>query len=308
MKTELLLLIILSTFLGTLVFTACGGDSDDVAPTQNDAAEQADNSATDLINCESNIAADVPTFYAAYFRCTDISLAGDVVVITSSNLPPHLSYYYGEGSDQFEEFDFSRGDEYRPNPNEIARANFTLRIPLNPVPSGVVIDVATVNLTTGDNTDYPLGAAGVALDGVALFNPLAAPGADIEDEKYSFDSNGGHPQQQGAYHYHAVASGSLAVLKALGLTTSDMPAVADIELYGVMCDGTVVLGSDELDGSASASDLDLQAGHTHDIVNTGGTVMLANRYHVHMGPVIGANPRGLTPEAQYYNTCDVTNR
>ena len=189
-----------------------------------------------------------------------------------TGLPPHLSYYYGEGSSQFEEFDFSRGERYRPNPNMIAAYRYTFRIPLNPVASGVTINATTVNLTVGDNTDFPLGPAGVALDGVALFNPLAAPGDDIEDEKYTFDSNEGHPQQQGAYHYHAVAVGPLAVLQAPGSVTSQSPGTAEIELYGVMCDGTVVMGAKELDGSEAASDLDLQAdGQLAHYVTSGET-------------------------------------
>jgi hypothetical protein len=328
-------LVVLAGFL--VVLAACGGDSSDepeadspattvqtveteALPETTSALEPAAATSTEgtettaaadlasvpeLVNCESNIGPDVPPFYAQYFRCSDISLDGDVVVITSSNLPPHVSYYYGEDSELFEDFDFSRGDEYRPNPNQIEELLFTLRVPLAPVPSGIAVDAATVNLAVGDATDYPLGAAGVALDGVALFNPLAAPGDDIEDEKFTFDSYEGHPQQEGAYHYHAVAPGPLAVLKALGFTTSYVPGEAEIELYGVMCDGTAVMGLNELDGSSPAADLDPQAGHVHDLV-TEGRVLLENRYHVHMAPAIGADPRGLTPEAQYYSTCDVT--
>jgi hypothetical protein len=203
-----------------------------------------------LVGCESDVDADVPAFYSTYLRRTDISIDGGEVVVVSSGLPQHLSYYYG------------------------------------------------------DNTDYPFGTAGVALDGVALCNPLAAPGDDIENEKFTFDSNEGHPQQQGAYHYHSVAVGPLRVLQSLGLSNSDIPGVAQVELYGVMCDGTVVMGGNELDGS-SATALDLQAGHVHNIVNAGGFVLLEGRYHVHMAPSIGADPRGLTPEAQYCTTCDV---
>jgi len=40
------------------------------------------------------------------------------------------------------------------------------------------------------------------------------------------------------------------VLKALGFTTSYVPGEAEIELYGVMYDGTVVLGANQLDGSS----------------------------------------------------------
>lgn len=290
--------------LAVAVLAAACGDSS--SGTSVAATTTAQSSPDLLINCDSNIADDVPAFYADYFRCTDISLDGDTVVISGLDQPPHLSYYYGQGSDQYQDFDYSRGDAYHPNPNTISTNRFTLRIPLNPVESGTVINSTTVNLTVGDATDFPMGTAGVALDGAAYFNPLAAPGDDIEDEKYTFDSNEGHPQQHGDYHYHAPSSGPLKVLQELGLNTTYQPGSAEIELYGVMCDGTVLMGQTELDGSAVSGELDAQAGHVHDIVDADGTVVLANRYHVHMAPEIGANPRGLSPEARYYNTCDVS--
>ena len=233
-------------------------------------------------DCETQIGAGVPEFYSRYFRCVRIDLDGDSVRITSDNLPPHPSFYYGEGHALFEAFDFSRGADYRPNPNEIGGTGFVLRIPLQPVGAGVTIDATSVNAATGDATDYPFGAAGVALDGVVLFNPLAAPGEDIAEERFTFDSNEGHPQRDGIYHYHAVSPGPLAVLQALGFTTSAVPGASEIELYGIMCDGTVVMGEVELDGTAVAGALDLQAGHVHDLVDGDGVVLLANRYHVHM--------------------------
>ena len=259
-----------------------------------------------LQNCDTNIGADVPLFYRAYFRCVDIRLDGDAVVISSSNLPPHLSYYYGEASALFAIFDTSRGNQYRANPNLIAETPFTIRIPLRPVSAGVTINRNAVNGDVGDPSDYGMGVVGVALDSVALFNPLANPPDQIEDERFTFDSNEGHPQMQGAYHYHAGAPGPLRVLASLGFVTSAVWGEAEIELYGVMCDGTVVMGMTELDGSAAATDVDAQAGHTHDIVDGGGTVVLENPYHVHLAQEIGPDPRGLTPEAQYYTTCDVT--
>ena len=49
-----------------------------------------------------------------------------------------------------------------------------------------------------------------------------------------------------------------------------------------MCDGTLVLGCTELDGTApSASDFDAQNGHLHDI-SAGGTTHFTNRYHTHV--------------------------
>lgn len=218
--------------LAGLALVALSGCGDSAEP---DTSASTDDTRNDLINCESNIEDDVPVFYSTYFRCTSISLDGDTVVISGANLPPHLSYYYGEGSDQFEEFDYSRGDRYRPNPNEIAQRTFTIRIPLDPVPSGITIDSNTLNLTVGDGTDYPQG-------------------------------------------------------------------IAEIELYGVMCDGTIVMGANELDASAPEDALDLQAGHSHDIIDGNGNVLLEDRYHVHMASTIGVEPRGLTPEAQYYDS------
>ncbi len=322
MTSRRITMLIAVIFSLALVASGCGGDdtsadatdaaSSDTADT-SDAADTTDASTTVdadvdvslLLNCAGTIDDDVPAFFADYFRCVDISMDGGVVVITSANQPPHLSWYYDQANDLYTQFE-SRGNEYYQNPNTIDDASFTLRIPVTPTESGVTVDDSTVNLDTGDNTDYKFGVAGVALDSASYFNPLAAPGDDIEDEKYSFDLNEGHPENTGTYHYHAPALGPLTVLQSLGLTTSNIPGVAEIELYGIMCDGTVLFGETELDGSAASDDLDAQAGHTHDIVDADRTVLLEARYHVHMASTIGADPRGLTPEAQYYSTCDVS--
>jgi hypothetical protein len=74
------------------------------------------------------------------------------------------------------------------------------------------------------------------------------------------------------------------------------------EVYGIMCDGTVVLGCTELDGSATPDPLDAQGGHVSDVTDAAGTVHFAARYHVHVCPsTVGA--RKFTPEIQYYTTC-----
>jgi len=258
------------------------------------------------VDCETQVDEGVPEFYSRYFRCSQIELVGDSVRISSDGQPPHRSFYYGDGHALFEEFDFSRGDDFRPVPNTIDGTVFTLLIPLAPVPAGITINAGTVNEATGDPTDLPLGVAGVALDGIALFNGLAAPGEDIAEERFTFDRFGGHPTRDGRYHYHAAANGPLAVLEALGFTTTSVPGEGAIELYGIMCDGTVVLGLNEFDGTPAAGGLDAQAGHVHDIVDSDGTVLLANRYHVHVSPEIGSDPRGLTPEARFYGPCTVS--
>jgi hypothetical protein len=86
-----------------------------------------------------------------------------------------------------------------------------------------------------------------------------------------------------------------------GLTTSTTPGAATIEVYGVMCDGTFVLGCVELDGSAPAGALDAQGGHVGDLRDARGTVHFAARYHTHVCPSAGG--RKYTPEIQYYSAC-----
>jgi hypothetical protein len=98
--------------------------------------------------------------------------------------------------------------------------------------------------------------------------------------------------------------GTLEVLEKLGLVTSTTPGEAEIELYGVMCDGTVVMGCTELDGSApETADLDPQNGHVHDIVSKDSTVLLAGRYHTHICPTWADPGHKFTPEVQYYDAC-----
>lgn len=148
-----------------------------------------------------------------------------------------------------------------------------------------------------------LGPVGVALDSVALFNPLAAPGDDIEDEKYTLDDYNSHPTGTGAYHYHTNSKGPLEVLQSLGLLTTAILGSAGIELFGILCDGTVVLGCTELNGDVpDDSDFDPQNGHVHDLVDGNGTVMLGNRYHTHICPDLFPNHK-FTPEIQFYSTC-----
>jgi hypothetical protein len=275
-----------------LVLSGC---SDDVPDAPSDGTRSLD-------SCETAIAADAPAFLRTYFRCVTISTTADGVVIESESLPPHPSYYYGEGHPNYAPFDTSRGDDYRPNPNLLAASPFALTIPSAPVAKGITIAAADVDGVVGSSDEeYPLGAAGVALDSVALFNPLARPGDDIEAERFTFDDYDAHPAPDGTYHYHTASRGPLEVLVALSLADSAVPGEAVPELFGIMCDGTVVLGCSELDGTAPAGTLDAQGGHVHDVAD-GASVLFADRYHAHVCPSDPAGRR-YTPEIQYYDAC-----
>jgi len=103
---------------------------------------------------------------------------------------------------------------------------------------------------------------------------------------------------RGTYHYHGPTPGPLEVLRAAGVVTTTVPGAAEVELYGILRDGTVVLGCTELDSSAPAG-LDAQGGHIGDLRATDGTMFFTGRYHTH---VCADAARGhlYTPEIQYY--------
>jgi hypothetical protein len=244
-------------------------------------------------NCTTNIAADAPDFFKTYFKCVTITTTADAIVIASTALPPHLSYYYGSGSPNYAPFDTSRGSEYMPNPNKLKQRNFKISVPRDPKSKGLTVTSAMVDGLAGTSTEeYALGPAGVAIDSVTIFDATAAPGDNIETEKFTFDDYSAHPSPDGMYHYHSDSKGPLEVLASIGKSTQ--------QLYGVMCDGTVVLGCTELDGSDPGA-LDAQGGHVGDIKADANTYF-TSRYHTHVCTT-KATGHKFTPEIQYYSSC-----
>ena len=291
-KLFLQLVLKLSAASFFLVLVACGSDK---ATTPASTSTE-----LTLANCTTSVANDVPEFYKKYFKCSTITISAGKVVIESDGLPPHKSAYYGVGHPNYTTFDTTAGK--RQNPNTISTQTIHLEFPLTPVSRGLTINGTLVDGTQGNNAnEFAMGIVGVGLDGVSIYNALAAPPDLIADEANTFDSYSAHADVGGTYHYHSTTPGPLEVMQSLGLTTSTTPESADIELYGIMCDGTVVMGCTELNGSAvGAAALDSQNGHVHDLMDA-ASVGLSNRYHVHVCP--GSYAHDYTPEIQYYNSC-----
>ena len=256
-----------------------------------------------LETCTENIHDNVPSFFKKYFKCVDVELSNNHIIISSDGIPPHKSWYFSDGHPNRIDFE-SQGDGYYQNPNSIYTQNLIITIPVTPSAKGIQIEESGVDGAVGtDNHEYSMGPVGIALDGVSLFNPLAAPGDDIENEKYSFDFYSGHPEMSGMYHYHTHTKGPLEVLEHQGFIETATPGSGEIEVYGIMCDGTVILGCTELDGSSpNTSDLDAQNGHIHDLVDEEDIIHFINRYHTHICPGQLTN-HNFTPELQYYDDC-----
>lgn len=256
-----------------------------------------------LENCESSFGLEVDPFYSTYFSCVDVAVSGETNTITSDNLPPYGSWYFTESHENYIDY-VSQGTGYYQNQNQISSQNLSISIADNPTSKGLTINDALVDGVVGSSGDeYGMGPVGIGLNGVALFNPLAAPGDDIEDEKFSFDTYNGHPTNTGYYHYHTTTKGPLEVLLAKGLIETATVGSGEIELYGIMCDGTVILGCTELDGTTpDDSDFDSQNGHVHDI-SDGTTTFFTERYHTHICTDTFTGFK-FTPEIQYYEGCN----
>jgi hypothetical protein len=121
------------------------------------------------------------------------------------------------------------------NPNSIQSQSLILRIPRKP-------EKASTSQATG------LGAIGLAVNGVAIFNQYAGPNRPLAGEIDSFDQYNGHPQQMGMYHYH---------VEPLHLTVSNGGA----GLVGFLLDGFPVYGPIENGRRVVNADLDQLHGH-----------------------------------------------
>lgn len=254
--------------------------------------------------CPADQAAATKTlaFYTKYFPDRNAAFSGANITMQSDGVPAHPSPYFDPADPLWEAFDTMGGTRWQ-NPNRIVKQTISFAVPITPEAKGLTITSALVDMqATTSQDEYHGNPMGLCLDGVSMFHGVAAPGDDISQEEHTFDRYEGHPQKDGVYHHHSGSPGPLEVLKAQGLITTTVLGQAEIEFFGVMCDGTLVLGCTELDGSEpDASDFDAQNGHVHDIQDAEDTWFTA-RYHTHV-----CRPKYTTgqyaPEIQYYKTC-----
>ncbi len=197
----------------------------------------------------------VPAVYAKMYGATSITSDGVYITIKTNGTPDHKSPYFPVNNSLYEAYNGTTfgGNTFVKNPNVIATQNFTFRIPLNP-------SAATNHIAT------PLGAIGVALNGVALFNQYAGPNNQVlNSEIASFDKYYGHPTGTSLYHYH---------VEPVYLTTVKSTKSG---LMGFLLDGFPVYGPHEENGSTvTSSGLDNFHGHTHATVDFPNGI-----YHYH---------------------------
>lgn len=250
-----------------------------------------------LDTCTTERASGLSAFFDLVM-CAEIQDDGDEIVVLTNGLPPHTSPYYEEDDPNWVAWDDQGGQRFQ-NPNRIAEQALTIRIPASPVSRGLNITTAMVDREAGNDTNE-YREPGISLDGVALFSGIAAPGDDIAQEAETFDIWEAHPQNTGVYHHHSPNPAALAVLQHHDLTDTTTPGEGEIEIFGIMCDGTVVLGCREADGAEVSGSLDAQGGHVTDITGPDGELWFSDRYHTHSCEGVYET---FTPEIQYYEGC-----
>ncbi|PWJ59943.1 YHYH protein [Dyadobacter jejuensis] len=198
-----------------------------------------DKSATAAVDPEIT-EADVPAVFSKIYGATSITSDGTYVTIKTNGVPDHKSIYQSASSGLYEDFSGSTfgGYQFIKNPNTIATQSLTFKIPIEP-------KVASSHAAT------PLGAIGVALNGVPFYNQYAGPNQPLTNEVMSFDQYWGHPQQSGQYHYH---------VEPLYLTQVKASRSA---LLGFLLDGFPVYGPEENGAEVSNDALDAYHGHSH---------------------------------------------
>lgn len=198
--------------------------------------------ARDTSSCKASRAAQGLVGFWEKFSCrATLTAQGGDVQITTDDQPDYASNYFAKTSPCYTPYATSF-----PDPNTIAAQHVVITVPLAPSGAGQAMS---------------LGAVGVALNGVAIFDNQAAPGDNIFDEIGSFDACQGHPQMQGVYHYH-----------------SEPYAISydDDAFIGVMRDGNPIYGRHDPDGSTPM--LDAAGGHTGVTIDSPGTPV----YHYHL--------------------------
>lgn len=196
----------------------------------------------DTSSCQAaRTAAGLSGFWLKFSCRVTLSMSGGNVSVTSDGQPDYLSNYFATSNACHEAYTGAIQ-----NPNTIAALSLSMQMP-----------------ATADTNSAKMngGIVGVAINGVPIFANFAAPGDDIFQEAATFDRCGGHPQQQGQYHYHS---------EPFALSYDDS------NLIGVMRDGYPVYGRKDSDGSTPT--LDSMGGHTSVTADSPSAAV----YHYHL--------------------------
>ncbi len=195
------------------------------------------------------------------FSCrVALTKSGSNVTVGADSQPDYKSNYFSSTDACYTKYTTTF-----PDPNSISAQTLSMSIPLSPS-------------TTGQAMGF--GVVGVAINGVEIFDNVAAPGDDIFLEAGSFDPCQGHPAPGGRYHYHA---------EPYSISSNDS------NLIGVMRDGYFIYGRLDKDGTVPT--LDTNGGHTSATPDSTTAV-----YHYHVNLQTSTAPATVGTKAWFLTT------
>jgi hypothetical protein len=195
------------------------------------------NEEEDELCCSEYELSNLSEAYTLFSDNVTVYTDGQYVVYETNDLPDHKSPYWLTNNPLYEPYN-GNNTNFKINPNRIMQQNIVIKIPA--IPS---------EATNKEPT--PLGAIGISRNGVVFYNQYAGPNNTLlTNEINSFDQYFGHPQPQGAYHYH---------IEPTWLTAQ----YGRDAFLGFLADGFPVYGPEENGTTINNSNLDDYHGHSH---------------------------------------------
>ena len=205
----------------------------------------------------TTVVSDCPTPTKAFDEfntaSVTISYSGDDVTIVSNALPNHTSPYWATTNSLYISPVVATASSI--SPGEITSGSYTLTVPASP-------GKASSTSSTG------LGAIGIAVTGVPIFNDEEGMGALTAQVASGFDYAGGHRGPTG-YHYHVESS---------DVPENTVLSHDDDALNGVLQDGFLLYGRKCNSTGAYPTDLDASGGHQSTTQHSDG----CSFYHYHI--------------------------
>ncbi len=216
--------ITLSVTLSVLLLVSCSSNDDTADPGNN--------------NGDNTSAVSTPSSAFDEFNsdAVTVSFDGDDITITSTALPNHTSPYWSSTDQLY--IDPIVAVEENISPGFIRESSYTLTVPAAPA-------LASSSSATG------LGAIGLSVTGVPIYNQSEGPTDVTEGTASGFDWAGGHSGPQG-YHYHVEA-------REVGETSP--LTIDDDQLLGIMSDGFLIYGRKCHSTGTYPTDGDASNGH-----------------------------------------------
>lgn len=183
-----------------------------------------------------------------------VSFDGNEITIESNALPNHTSPYWDSSNSLY--IDPVVADPNRMSPGTIREGSYSLTVPAAP-------QKASSTSSTG------LGAIGIAITGVPIFNDQEGPNIALSANVASgFDYAGGHNGPTG-YHYH---------LEASDVPENTVLSQDDDKLVGILQDGFLIYGRKCSSTGGYPADLDESGGHSSSTQHSDGEEF----YHYHI--------------------------